>query len=99
MSAVHLSVVGNGDRGFNVRLRWRDAELNQRDGSVLNLRGATGAVRSLLLEYSTIGDHFGIVNRATECRHDADVAQVHVAVALHHAGHSIDSDGREKLGV
>jgi hypothetical protein len=74
-------------------------ELDESDLGALDLGGATGGVRSLLLEDGSVGDELSIIDRATESGDDADVTEIDVAVGAEDAENGIDGHGGEGSGV
>ena len=72
---VHRCVVAHDDRVVQVRLRRRDAKLDERDLGVLDARRPSGAAGRALVEHEAV-DELGVVDGAAELGDDADVAKV-----------------------
>mmetsp|Transcript_5439 Transcript_5439/g.10695 ORF Transcript_5439/g.10695 Transcript_5439/m.10695 type:complete len:316 (-) Transcript_5439:489-1436(-) len=98
--AVHLAVVGDHHVLFDVRLRRRQAELDEADLGVGHLAGPARRVPRALGEDEAI-DQRGLVDGPPELLHHGDVVQVNVGGGggVDHLVDGVDGQRREDVRV
>ena len=98
--AVHLLVVAHHHRVLHVRLGGRDAKLDQRNLSILNLGRTARGFGGLQVQHEAV-DHLGIVDGPAGLAKDLDVLQVHHVRPrlVPDLEHGIHRDWREDVGI
>mmetsp|Transcript_30154 Transcript_30154/g.88179 ORF Transcript_30154/g.88179 Transcript_30154/m.88179 type:complete len:417 (+) Transcript_30154:3697-4947(+) len=100
--AVHGGVVGNDDVVVHVGLGGREAELEEGDLGVGNLRRPAGGLGAALGEDEAV-DQLGVVDGPAHLLDHPDVAQVDVGrrrgVVPEQAEDGVDGDGGQEVGV